>query len=90
MSNLISVIEMVPWVAEAVNSKADNDLLIQGVVKDLKGLEPGANNLLVCGDTLVYSSIDDDGNHCIYETTIRRCSANIALQRPLQTDGSVN
>jgi hypothetical protein len=90
MSNIISVIEMTSWVPEAINTKEENDLLIQGVVNDLRGLEPGANNLLVCGDTLVYSTIDDNGNHCIYECTIRRVSANINLERPLQTDGSVN
>jgi len=90
MSNFISFFEMRPWIAECVQTKDENDLLIKGVLADLKGLEPGANSVMVGGDTLIFGSVDDNGDYIVYECSIRRSSANVALKHPTATDGSVN
>lgn len=93
MSNIKSLnyFEVRPWVPEAINTKEENDLMIKGVLEDLKGLEPGANSVLVGGDTLVFASIDDNGDICLYEAQIRRASANLVLEHPvIPCDGSVN
>jgi hypothetical protein len=93
MSNIKSLnyFEVRPWVPEAINTKEENDLMIKGVINDLKGLEAGANSVLVGGDTLVFGSIDDNGNYNLYECQVRRASANLVLEHPvIPSDGSVN
>lgn len=93
MSNIKSLnyFEVRPWVPEAINTKEENDLMIKGVLEDLKGLEAGANSVLVGGDTLVFASIDDNGDRCLYECQIRRASSNLVLEHPvIPSDGSVN
>ena len=90
MSNLISFFEMRPWVAECVQTKDENDLLVKGVLADLKGLEPGANSVMVGGDTLIFGSVDDNGDFCVYECSIRRASKNLVMDHPSASDGSVN
>lgn len=89
------MIKMLPWVAETANKEEDNNLMISHVLKDLKDLEAGAASLLVGGDTLVYASLDENGEYYVYECTIRRTSPNLALiydpnQFKYSTDGSVN
>lgn len=95
MSNIKSYFEMRPWVPEATNTKEENNLLVAGVLEDLKGLEPGANSVLIGGDTLVFAAIDANGDRSVYECTIRRASANLVESGEMQafhypTDGSVN
>jgi len=74
----MKTIEMQWWLPEAINTAADNELLIKDIVQALSGQEPGTNTVSVGGDTLVFGAVDGDGAVCIYECTVRRASANVA------------
>lgn len=69
-------VEMKKWVPEAINTSEENNLLIRGVINDLKGSDPGANAVSVGGDTLIFAAIGDDGALYVYEATIRRASVD--------------
>jgi hypothetical protein len=73
----VKLVEMRQWVPEAVNTAMENETLIQGIVNDLKGAEPGQYAVSVGGDTLIFASIDDESRLCLYECTIRRATTNI-------------
>jgi hypothetical protein len=73
----VKLVEMRVWVPEAVNQPHENELLIKDIVQALAGQEPGTTTASVGADTLVYGTVDMDGQICVYECTIRRASVNV-------------
>jgi hypothetical protein len=69
-------VKMKRWVPEGKLSQQEVDTMIAGAAKELQKVDSDASVVYVSADTLIYATMDPDGNGVIYECTIRRSNTD--------------
>jgi hypothetical protein len=71
----MKTVVMGPWVAEGRLTRDEVNTMVAGAVKEMQDGSVERSVVYVCADTLVYATMDPDGNVVVYDCSIRRSNS---------------